>query len=85
MSADAVTVEAVEAVVREVLGSPGEAGVDPEAPLASAFPELDSLAILELIVDLEKRFGIEVEDEDVTAEAFDSLASLTAFVRSKSG
>jgi len=85
MSADAVTVEAVEAVVREILGNPGEAGVDPEAPLASVFPELDSLAILELIVDLEKRFGIEVEDEDVTAEAFDSLASLTELVRSKSG
>ena len=85
MNADAVTVEDVAAVVREVLGDPGTAELDPNAPLTAVFPTLDSLAILELIVDLERRFEISVEDEDVTAETFDSLASLTEFVRAKRG
>ena len=38
------------------------------------------MAVLELIVELERRFGITVEDEDVTAEAFETLESLTEFV-----
>ena len=38
------------------------------------------MAVLELIVVLEQRFGITVEDEHVTAEAFETLASLTEFV-----
>jgi len=85
MNAETVTVEAVAAIVCEVLGTPGPSELDPGAPLTAVFPELDSLAILELIVDLERRFEISVEDEDVTAETFDSLASLTEFVRAKRG
>lgn len=85
MNADPVTPEDVAAVVREVLGDPSTGELDHSAPLTAVFPELDSLAILELIVDLERRFEISVEDEDVTAETFDSLASLTEFVRAKRG
>lgn len=86
MNAEPVTPEDVAAVVREVLGDPGgSTELDPEAPLTAVFPELDSLAILELIVDLERRFEISVEDEDVTAATFDSLASLTELVRAKRG
>ena len=57
--------------------------LEADTPLFGALPELDSMAVLELIVDLEGRFGITVEDEDVTAEVFETLASLTEFVRSK--
>jgi acyl carrier protein len=53
-----------------------------ETPLAS-IPELDSLAVLELVVELEKRFGIAFEDEDVTADVFDTIGSLAAFVASQ--
>ena len=41
------------------------------------------MGVLELIVDLEKRFGIRVADEEARAEVFESLGSLTDFVRSK--
>jgi len=34
-------------------------------------------------VELERRFDILVEGEDVTAEVFETLASLTAFVNGK--
>jgi acyl carrier protein len=54
-----------------------------ETPLTS-IPELDSLAILELVVELERHFAITVEDEDVTAEVFDSIGSLAAYVDAKS-
>jgi acyl carrier protein len=74
----------VRAVVIETLGIEDRAdGFDVTTPLTS-LPELDSMAVIELVVELERRFGITVEDEDVTAEVFDTVASLTALVHAKS-
>ena len=41
------------------------------------------MAVLELVLDLERQFGIAIEGEDVTAEVFETLATLTVFVNSK--
>lgn len=80
----AVAVEDVKAVVVETLGVEDRAdAIDATTPLLGSLPELDSMTILELVVELERRFGIEVDDEDVTGEVFESLASLTAFVDGK--
>ena len=71
----------VKAVVIETLGiEPRADTIDATTPLLGALPELDSLAVLELIVELERRFGITVEGDDVSADAFATLASLTEFV-----
>jgi acyl carrier protein len=71
----------VKAVVIETLGIEDRADtIDATTPLLGALPELDSLAVLELIVELERRFGITVEGDDVSADAFATLASLTEFV-----
>jgi acyl carrier protein len=37
------------------------------------------------VLALEDRFGIEVEGEDISAEVFETLATLTAFVDGKLG
>ena len=52
-------------------------------PLLGSLPELDSMAVLELVLALEQRFGIVIEGEDVTADVFESLGTLTAFVDDK--
>jgi acyl carrier protein len=81
-----VDVADVKAAVVETLEIEGRAAaIDAATPLLGALPELDSMAVLELIVVLEQRFGITVEDEHVTAEAFETLASLTDFVESRLG
>ncbi len=59
------------------------AAIDASTPLFGSLPEFDSLAVLELIVELERRFGITIEGDDVTAAVFESLASLTEFVDGK--
>ena len=41
------------------------------------------MAVLELVLALEQRFGIAIEGEDVTADVFESLETLTAFVDDK--
>ena len=79
-----IDVEGVRATVIETLGIEDRADAfDVTTPLMS-LPELDSMAVLELLVELERRFGITVEDEDVTPEVFETVVTLTAFVHAKS-
>ncbi|HEY8726599.1 MAG TPA: acyl carrier protein, partial [Gaiellaceae bacterium] len=44
---------------------------------------LDSASILELVAFLEERFGIEVADEELVPENFDSIAALVRLVAAK--
>jgi acyl carrier protein len=79
-----VDIADVKAVVVEVLGVQERAeALDVTTPLFGSLPELDSMAVLEVIVELERRFGIAVEDEDVTADAFETIESLTGFVNAR--
>lgn len=54
--------------------------LDADTALFGGIPELDSLAVLEIITSLEERFGIVIEDEDVTGDTFETIGTLTAFV-----
>lgn len=44
---------------------------------------IDSTGVLDLILFAEETFGIEVADEDVTPENFDSISRVAAYVQSK--
>jgi acyl carrier protein len=60
-------------------------GVDPskianDAPLFGEGLGLDSVDALELVVALEKEFGIRIENHEVGKEAFASIGTLAAFV-----
>jgi acyl carrier protein len=78
------SVDEVKAVVVETLGLEDRADtIDADTPLFGALPELDSLAVAELVVALEGRFDITFDGDDVTAEAFETLSSLTALVVGK--
>jgi acyl carrier protein len=81
MELTSTTYDAVKATVVETLNIEDRANsLTPDAALLGALPELDSMAVLELVLALEQRFEIEIDGEDVTEELFESLASLTAFV-----
>ena len=76
-----VDLDAVKTVVVETLGVHDRADtIDATTPLLDTLPELDSMAVLEVLVELEQRFGITIDGEDVTIEAFETLASLTTLV-----
>ncbi len=45
---------------------------------------IDSLGILELVAYLEETFGLEVTDDDLTPENFDSIGALVRFVGARS-
>lgn len=46
---------------------------------------LDSLAFVELLLQLEREFGVTTSVDDLEAENFRSLASIADFVRSRGG
>ena len=71
-------------VLVTTLGIEDQAGrLTPRHPLFGELPELDSLGVVELAVALEERFDIEVADDDVTGEVFETVGSLARFVAEK--
>lgn len=74
----------VKDLLVSVLGIEDRAAtIDAGTPLLGNLPELDSMAVLELVAAIEQRFGVTIDDDEVTAEVFDTLGSLTALVDAK--
>lgn len=68
----------IEALLMEDL-TPEE--IDPAAPLFGEGLGLDSIDALELVVMLEKEYGIRIEEAEVGKKAFASVNTLAEFVR----
>jgi acyl carrier protein len=51
--------------------------------LLGNIPELDSMAVVNVITALEEYFGITVDDDEISARTFETLGSLTSFVEQK--
>jgi acyl carrier protein len=84
MDASSATVEELKSVLVSVLGIEDRADtITAETGLFGSMPELDSMAVVELVVILEQKFGITVEDDEVTGEVFETIGSLAAFIDSK--
>jgi acyl carrier protein len=78
------TFENVKDVVVATLGIEDRADdLVPESRLLGSLPELDSIAVVELLLALQDRFGIEIEDDEVVGELFETLGQLTAFIDAK--
>ena len=84
MIGNSTTLDEVKTVLVDTLGIQDRAdSLDAETPLFGGLPELDSLAVLELVAAIEDRFAITIEDEEFGGEIFETLGSLTSFVESK--
>ena len=84
MELTGTTTDDVKAVLVSVLGIEDRAAtIDAGTPLLGSLPELDSMAVLELVAALEQRFGVSIDDDDVTAEVFDTLGSLAGLINDK--
>ena len=54
-----------------------------DSSLLGSIPELDSMAVVNVITALEEHFGIIVDDDEISAKTFETLGSLTRFVEQK--
>ncbi|MBZ5638594.1 MAG: acyl carrier protein [Acidobacteriia bacterium] len=57
--------------------------IDDSEPLVGGALGLDSIDLLELTLALEERYGFKIADEKPAREAFQSIATLAAFVRQR--
>lgn len=77
----------VRALLRDVLAI-SQARVDAfdaDTPLFGALPELDSMAVAGLLTEMEDRFDILIDDDDIDGDTFESFGTLVAFARAKTG
>ena len=51
--------------------------------LLGSIPEFDSMAVVNVVTMIEEEFGITIDDDDLSAEVFETLGSLERFVSGK--
>ncbi len=78
------TIDKVRILLDETLGLGSRAAnMVATTPLLGNLPELDSLAVVEIVTRLEAEFGIKIHDDEISAETFATLGGLAAFVDGK--
>jgi acyl carrier protein len=79
-----VYIDDVKRILADVLSlGDGAASLDAGSPLLGSIPELDSMAVVNLIGALEEHFGFVIDDDEISATTFETVGSLTAFVEQK--
>ncbi len=76
--------EEVRDILSDVL-SIGERknSLEEDSSFLGSIPELDSMAVVNVITALEEYFDITVDDDEISAKTFDTLGSLARFVEQK--
>lgn len=64
------------------LGDRGSS-LDRDSALLGALPELDSMAVVNVLVAIEDHFGIQLDDDEISAESFGTLGSLADLIETK--
>ena len=76
---------ALRGLLSDVLGLPASrvAEFAPSTGLFGALPEFDSMAVANLLTEMEERLGFLIEDDEIEAEDFMTYGRLLHFVRRK--
>jgi len=56
---------------------------DDTTPLIGAIAEFDSMAVVTVITQLEESYGFIIDDDEISADVFETIGSLTSFVELK--
>ncbi len=74
----------VKRIMAEVLDLGASAkDLSPQTLLAGYLPEFDSMAAVAILTAIEEQFDVVIEDDEIDGTIFESVASLIAFVSSK--
>ena len=57
--------------------------MDESTELLGGIAEFDSMAVVMVITALEEKLGVSVDDDEISAETFETVGSLVNFVESK--
>ena len=86
METTASTLDEVKSLIGETLGIEDRRldSMDESTRLLGSIPELDSLAVAELLTAIEARFSFEMDNADITADLFETVGTLVEYVKRKS-
>lgn len=77
-------VDQVKALLDNVLQLNGRASAwNENTALLGNVPELDSMAVVSLITALEDELGLSIADDEINADVFATVGTLTRFVEQK--
>lgn len=78
---------ALRSLLSDVLGLSADraAVLSADSGLFGALPELDSMAVAGLLTELEDRFDLVIDDDEVDGDMLGTYGDLLTFVRGKRG
>jgi acyl carrier protein len=83
-NADMDTVDRIKGVLRDALNIGARAdALSPSSRLLGAIPEFDSMAVVSVLTMIEDDFDVSFDDDEVSADMFETLGSLAEFVERK--
>lgn len=78
------TLDEVRGLLGEALGLGAQVErLNADSALLGAIPEFDSMAVVTVLTLMEERFDVEISDDEVDAETFETLGTLAQFMESK--
>jgi acyl carrier protein len=78
------TVERLKGILRDTLHLEQRAdALTASSGLLGVIPEFDAMAVVTVLTMIEDEFGIAISDDEVSADAFETLGTLAAFVDRK--
>jgi acyl carrier protein len=81
METSTSALDEVKSLIGEKLGIADRLdSMDASTKLMGSLPELDSLAVAEVLAGIEERFGFELERADITIDMFETVGTLAAYI-----
>jgi acyl carrier protein len=78
------TIDDIKSLLGEILQlGDRQSALDHSTGLLGSLPELDSMAVATVIAGIEDRFGFLIDDDEISAEVFRTVGTLTEFVDRK--
>ena len=76
--------------IKRILGATLQLGeradaMDSATPLLGSIAEFDSMAVVTVLTAIEEQYGIEIEDDEISADVFETVGSLVNFIAAKNG
>ena len=79
-----VSLEELKALIGEILQITDRLQtMGEDAVLLGGIPEFDSMAVVSVLTFIEDNYGVVIDDDEVSAENFETLGSFLQFVNSK--
>lgn len=76
--------EDLKSIIGDTLGLGDRArALTADSRLLGEIPEFDSMAVVSVLTAVEEHFGLEIDDDEVNAELFETVGALARFVASK--